>query len=91
MISHAQSSRVQNMPINLEDLVKLGISTSLLTELAPLVAAHSAASAAVGELSLFHVKRRDPNAEPSPRPAKEEAFPRHEIIARGRPQASDSR
>lgn len=65
MISHAQSSCVQNMPIKIEDLAKLGISTSLLNELAQLAVAPATASTDLGELSFFHVKRKSNNARPS--------------------------
>ena len=63
MISHAHSSCVQNMSINIDDLVKMGVSTTLLRKLTPLVANPAPAQADVGELSLLHVKRRVRNAK----------------------------
>lgn len=92
MISHARSSCVQNMSINIEDLEDLGISTRLLSELAALVVAPATAATDVGELSFFHVKRRDRNAQPpSTYPEKDEALPSDSAVAVGRPKAFDAR
>lgn len=63
MISHAHGTHVQNTPISIEDLVKLGVSTRVLSELAPMVADFATASADIVELSFFHVKRRDPKCQ----------------------------
>ena len=84
MISQAHSSCAHNMPIDIEDLEKFGISTSLLRKLAPLAASPAPAQADVGELFFFHVKRRVQNAKfSSPCPKIEEAGPRYQAVAVG--------